>query len=207
MRWRFGCRRADPELIDVASESKETLDMYGAEPGAKSFANNCLLARRLVERGTRFVQLYHTNWDHHGGQTENPQPVSRRRLSRNRPRLRGVDQRPQATRAYSRTHSSFGAASLDARRWARSATRSAATITSTPSRCGLREPASSRGKRSVRPTSWALKRSATKCMCTTCRRTVLHLLGLDHTALTFRFRGRDFRLTDVGGEVVNKLLA
>ena len=60
-----------PELIDLAGESKATLDLYGAEPGKPSFANNCLLARRLVERGVRFVQLYHTNWDHHGGPAEN----------------------------------------------------------------------------------------------------------------------------------------
>src|SRR5205807_4194125 len=55
-----------PELIDLGGESKKTLDEYGAEPGKASFANNCLLARRLVERGVRFIQLYHTDWDHHG---------------------------------------------------------------------------------------------------------------------------------------------
>src|SRR5438132_4331487 len=55
-----------PELIDIGKESKRTLAMYGAEPGKASFANNCLLARRLIERGVRFVQLYHTDWDHHG---------------------------------------------------------------------------------------------------------------------------------------------
>ena len=61
-----------PELMDTASETKETLDMYSIkDPGESSFARNCLLARRLVERGVRFVQLYHTNWDHHGGPTEN----------------------------------------------------------------------------------------------------------------------------------------
>ena len=56
-----------PQLIDLAGETEQTLRMYGAEPGGVSFANNCLLARRLVERGVRFVQLYHTDWDHHGG--------------------------------------------------------------------------------------------------------------------------------------------
>ena len=53
--------------MDLSKESKKTLDMYGAEPGKPSFANNCLLARRLVERGVRFVQLFHEAWDHHGG--------------------------------------------------------------------------------------------------------------------------------------------
>src|SRR5207253_9814561 len=58
-----------PELMDISKESKETLEMYGAEPGKMSFANNCLLARRLVERGVRFVELFHEAWDHHGGLT------------------------------------------------------------------------------------------------------------------------------------------
>ena len=58
-------------MIDLGSETAETLEMYGTEPGKPGFATNCLLARRLVERGVRFVQLYHTEWDHHGtpGQT------------------------------------------------------------------------------------------------------------------------------------------
>lgn len=61
-----------PELMDTAGESSETLAMYGIkDPNESSFARNCLLARRLVERGVRFIQLYHTNWDHHGGATEN----------------------------------------------------------------------------------------------------------------------------------------
>src|SRR5262249_48213849 len=60
-----------PELIDLSGETKQTLDNYGAEPGKVSFANNCLLARRLVERGVRFLQLYPTARDHHGGQGAN----------------------------------------------------------------------------------------------------------------------------------------
>ncbi len=62
-----------PELIDLSGESQATLELYGVEPGKPSFARNCLLARRLVERGVRFVQLYHTNWDSHGGPGENLQ--------------------------------------------------------------------------------------------------------------------------------------
>ena len=56
-----------PDLMDLSNETKATLEMYGAEPGKSSFANNCLLARRLVEKGVRFVQLFHEAWDHHGG--------------------------------------------------------------------------------------------------------------------------------------------
>ena len=68
----FRMQTSAPELMDTAKESQETLDLYGIkDPGEATFARNCLLARRLVQRGVRFIQLYHTNWDHHGGPTEN----------------------------------------------------------------------------------------------------------------------------------------
>ena len=68
----FRMQTSAPELMDTARESQETLDLYGIkDPGEATFARNCLLARRLVERGVRFIQLYHTNWDHHGGPSEN----------------------------------------------------------------------------------------------------------------------------------------
>jgi hypothetical protein len=60
-----------PDLMDLSGESAETLELYGCDPAAPSYARNCLLARRLIERGVRFVQLYHTNWDSHGGNGEN----------------------------------------------------------------------------------------------------------------------------------------
>jgi uncharacterized protein (DUF1501 family) len=60
-----------PNLMDLSGESAETLELYGCDPAVPSFARNCLLARRLIERDVRFVQLYHTNWDSHGGQGEN----------------------------------------------------------------------------------------------------------------------------------------
>ena len=59
-----------PELTDIAREPRSVHAMYGTRPGEASFANNCLLARRLVERGVRFVQLYHRGWDHHGGRDD-----------------------------------------------------------------------------------------------------------------------------------------
>ena len=61
----FRMQASVPELMNIGAETKDTLASYGAVPGKASFANNCLLARRLVERGVRFVQLYHQEWDHH----------------------------------------------------------------------------------------------------------------------------------------------
>jgi hypothetical protein len=63
----FRMQTSVPELMDISKEPKEILDLYGAEPGKASYANNCLLARRLTENGVRFVQLCHRDWDHHGG--------------------------------------------------------------------------------------------------------------------------------------------
>ena len=61
----FRMQTSVPELMDLSQEPQHILDLYGARPGETSFANNCLLARRLVERGVRFVQLYHESWDQH----------------------------------------------------------------------------------------------------------------------------------------------
>ena len=63
----FKMQTSVPELMDISNESKKTLDMYGAKPGDGSYASNCLLARRLAQKGVRFIQLYHRGWDHHGG--------------------------------------------------------------------------------------------------------------------------------------------
>ncbi|MEO6709674.1 MAG: DUF1501 domain-containing protein, partial [Planctomycetota bacterium] len=67
----FRMQTSVPELMDISSESAATHELYGTEPGKTSFSNNCLLARRLVERGVRFVELYHGGWDHHGGGDQN----------------------------------------------------------------------------------------------------------------------------------------
>src|SRR5262245_2123608 len=67
----YRMQTSSPELMDLSDESEETLKLYGVEPGKPSYATNCLLARRLIERGVRFVQLYHTDWDHHGDQANN----------------------------------------------------------------------------------------------------------------------------------------
>ena len=80
MRWRFKMQASVPELMDISKEPRHTLELYGCQPGDGSFASNCLLARRLAERGVRFIQLYHKDWDHHGG-GEGRASRSRRRRS------------------------------------------------------------------------------------------------------------------------------
>ena len=90
----FRMQAVAPDLMDIAKEPKETLELYGAEPGKASFANNCLLARRLVEKGVRFVQLYHEAWDQHREPRERPAEE----LPGHRSRRRRVDQGSETPR-------------------------------------------------------------------------------------------------------------
>ena len=82
----FRMQTSAPELMDLAKEPKHILDLYGAEPGKPSFANDCLLARRLVERGVRFVQLYHEAWDQHEQSDQGHQEPTARTPTRPAPR-------------------------------------------------------------------------------------------------------------------------
>ena len=134
----FKMQSSGPELIDFSKESKATLDMYGAKAGEVSFANNCLLARRLVERGTRFVQLYHADWDHHDDLTKPLTNVATEIDAHS-----GAHHRPQTARA-ARSHARhLERRSSGARPWAKCARRArlAATTTSTRTRCSWRAAA------------------------------------------------------------------
>ena len=127
-------------------------------------------------------------------------------LRGHRPGLRGACQGPEAARACSRTRWSSGAASSAARRWSRGAT-TAATIIPTPSPCGWPAAASSRASRYGETDDLGFSVAKDKVHVHDLHATILHLLGFDHTKLTYRFQGRDFRLTDVHGQVVKGLLA
>jgi uncharacterized protein (DUF1501 family) len=195
-----------PELMDIAKESKETLEMYGAKPGESSFANNCLLARRLVERGVRFVQLFHEAWDHHSdvtggikeqcGLTDKPaaaliKDLNQRGLLKDTLVIWGgefgrtpmVETNKEAGRNMGRDHHPQ-AFSM----WlAGGGVQGGQTIGKTD--------------------DFGFNSVEDRVPVHDLHATILHLLGFDHTKLTYHFQGRDFRLTDVEGEVVKKLLA
>ncbi len=190
-----------PELMDISSESAETLAMYGAEPGKPSFANNCLLARRLVERGVRFVQLFHEAWDHHGGLTAG---LKEQCGLTDRPcaaLLKDLKQRGMLDDTLVIWGGEFGRTPMvqggnDGRdhhpnafsMWlAGGGIKPGITLGSTD--------------------EFGFNAVEDKVHVHDLHATILHLLGFDHTKLTYRFQGRDFRLTDVHGEVVTKLLA
>jgi len=197
----FRMQASAPDLMDLSKESKETLELYGAEPGKASFANNCLLARRLVERGTRFVQLYHEAWDQHGNLTKDlkkncqdtdractalVQDLKRRGLlddtlviwggefGRTPMVQGGNDGRDHHPNAFTM--------------WMAGGGIKPGTVLGETDDLGFN----------------VIK---DKVHVHDLHATILHLLGFDHTKLTFQYQGRPFRLTDVSGTVVKQLLA
>jgi hypothetical protein len=195
-----------PELIDLAREDKGTLELYGAQPGKPSFANNCLLARRLVERGVRFVQLYHTDWDHHGSGSENlTTGLDRVCKEVDQPcaaLVQDLKRRGLLDQTLVIWGGEFGRTPMGEVRDTVGRNHHidafAMWLAGGGVKSGLNLGASDElGFSAVEDRVHVHDLQAT----------VLHLLGLEHTKLTFRFQGRDFRLTDVHGEVVAKLLA
>lgn len=194
-----------PELMDLSQESKAMLEQYGAEPGKSSFANNCLLARRLVERGVRFVQLYHRGWDHHGNL---PADIARTCQNVDRPsaalirdlKLRGLleDTLVIWGGEFGRTPMNQG--EMGNGNYGRDHHMKAFSIWMAGG--GIR-PGITLGATDELGYNVAEDPVTVNDF----QATLLHCLGIQHERLTFRFQGRDFRLTDVSGEVVRKLLA
>lgn len=202
----YRMQTSGPELIDFRSESQATLDMYGAKPGKKSFANNCLLARRLVERGVRFVQLYHTSWDHHGGLTENlDSSLNEVCLDVDQAcgaLIKDLKQRGLLEDTLVVWGGEFGRTPMGEERDTVGRNHHIDAFTMWFAGAGIK-PGISVGETDEIGFS-AVKDSV---HVHDIQATVLQLLGIDHTKLTFKFRGRDFRLTDVGGHVVEKMLS
>jgi len=195
-----------PELIDLKSESPATLQLYGAEPGQPSFANNCLLARRLVERGVRFVQLYHTDWDHHGvpGQTltKDLDTVCRDIDQPCAALIRDLKARGLLDSTLVIWGGEFGRTPMGEIRESIGRNHHIDTMTMWFAGGGVK-PGITLGETD----ELGFAPVADRVHIHDVQATILHLLGLDHKKLTFRFQGRDFRLTDVGGNVVSKLFA
>lgn len=203
----FRMQASVPELMDTSKESKDTHAMYGTAPGKASFANNCLLARRLVERGVRFVQLFDQGWDHHSGVFSNipkktkqiDQPVSalikdlkQRGLLNDTlivlggefgrtPMLQGKSN-AGAGKNVGRDHHKEGFSMM----LAGGGVKGGITFGDTDEL----------GYQAVDNPVHLHDLNAT----------ILHLLGLDHEQLTYKYQGRDFRLTDVHGHVMDRIL-
>jgi uncharacterized protein (DUF1501 family) len=191
--------------MDLSQETAATLESYGGDANQPSFARNCLLARRLIERGVRFVQLYHTNWDSHGGPGENlnadfekvvkdvDQPSAALILDLKQRGLLddtlviwggefGRTPMGEVRATIGRDHH-IDAFTL----WLAGAGVKPGYIHGVTDELGF---APVEGKVHVHDL----------------HATLLHLLGFDHEQLTYRIQGRDYRLTDVHGQIVSEIL-
>src|SRR5437016_5110108 len=196
----FKMQTSVPGLVDMSKEPKQILEMYGARPGDGSFASNCLLARRLAERGVRFIQLYHRDWDHHGGLKQN---IAYKAEEVDRPTaalIRDLKQRGMLDDTLIVWGGEFG-----------------------------RTPMSQGGDgrdHHIKGFSYMLAGGGVKGGITygttddlgyaaqenpvsvhDFHATMLHLLGIDHKRLTVKFQGLDARLTGISGDVVKDILA
>ena len=190
-----------PELMDISKEPKEILEMYGAEPGKMSFANNCLLARRLVERGVRFVELFHEAWDQHGNLVADLKKNCQKTDQASAALIKDLKQRGMLDDTLVIWGGEFGRTPMvqggdDGR------DHHPNCFTMWLAGGGIK-PGITIGESD----EFGFNATRDQVHVHDLHATLLHLLGFDHTKLTYRFQGRDFRLTDVSGEVVNKLLA
>jgi len=197
----FRMQSSAPELMDVSQEPKPILEMYGAEPGKPSFANNCLLARRLVERGVRFVQLYHEAWDQHDHLVEDIQQNCKDTDQACAALLQDLKQRGMLDDTLVIWGGEFGGTPM-VQGGSNGRDHHPNAFTMWLAGGGVK-PGITIGE------SDDLGFNVTKDQVHVhdLHATILQLLGFDHTKLTYRFQGRDFRLTDVHGNVARQLLA
>jgi hypothetical protein len=204
----YRMQTAVPELADLSQETRQTLAMYGAEPGKVSFANNCLLARRLIERGVRLVQLFDSDWDHHSnlavGLPKKCKDVDKAMAAL----VMDLKQRGLLEDTLVIWGGEFGRTPMQQKTTAegseakpgRDHHKDAFTFWLAG---GGVKPGITYGKTD----DFGYNIAENPVHIHDLNATVLHLLGIDHERLTFKYQGRDFRLTDVHGEVVKGLLA
>ena len=190
-----------PELMDLSKESKETLEMYGAEPGKSSYANNCLLARRLIERGVRFVELFHESWDQHGDLTNGLKKNCKDTDKASAALVKDLKQRGLLKDTLVIWGGEFGRTPMvQGGNDGRDHHPNAFTMWMAG---GGVKPGLTLGESD----EFGFNAVRDKVHVHDLHATLLHLLGFNHEKLTYRFQGRDFRLTDVSGEVVEKMIA
>jgi len=195
----FRMQMSVPDLIDISQESADTLTLYGCQPGDGSFGSNCLLARRLAERGVRFIQLYHRDWDHHGNIKKDIKVVASEVDQASAALIRDLKQRDMLKDTLIVYAGEFGRTPM-AQGDGRDHHMKGFSIWL----CG----GGIKGGISHGQTD-ELGYNAVEDVVHVhdLHATMLYLLGVDHTKLTYFFQGRNFRLTDVEGEVITKILA
>ena len=195
----FRMQTSVPELIDTTKEPKHIFDLYGAKPGDGSFASNCLLARRLAERGTRFIQLYHRGWDHHGGVKNGVLTTAKHVDKASAALIKDLKDRGMLEDTLVIWGGEFGRTPM-----AQGSGRDHHIKGFSFWMAG----GGVKGGISYGNTD-EFGYNAVEDVVTVhdFHATLLAFLGIDHEELTYHFAGRDFRLTDVHGRVINEIFA
>jgi hypothetical protein len=195
----FQMQASVPELTDVSGEPQSILDLYGCKPGDGSFASNCLLARRLAERGVRFIQLYHKDWDHHGRLKQGIEYKAEEVDRASAALIKDLKQRDMLKDTlvvwggeFGRTPMSQGGDGRDHHNKGFSIWMAGGGI----------QPGTTYG--ATDELGYAAVENPVEVH--DLHATMMRLLGIDHKKLSYRFQGRDFRLTDVKGHVMEKIL-
>ncbi len=195
----FKMQMSVPEVADFSNEPESIREMYGAEGGDGTFASNCLLARRLAERGVRFVQLYHRGWDHHGDLKDGIQVSAKLVDQASAALVQDLKQRGMLDDTLVVWCGEFGRTPMaqgDGR------DHHIKGFSMWMAGGGVKPGIAYGGTDD-------LGYNAVEDIVPVhdLHATMLRLLGIEHTKLTYRFQGRDFRLTDVHGHVVESVLA
>ncbi len=197
----FKMQASVPELIDTSNEPQNIFELYGCKPGDGSFASNCLLARRLAERGVRFIQLYHKDWDHHGGVGDGVRLKAEEIDRAQAALIKDLKQRDMLKDTlivwageFGRTPMSQGGNGRDHHNKGFSIWMAGGGI---------------KGGVSYGSTD-ELGYAAVQDVVTVhdVHATMLHLLGIDHNRFTFKFQGLDARLSGVeGAQIIKRILS
>ena len=206
----FRMQTTVPDVMDISKESEQTLEMYGAEPGKESFANNALLARRLSESGVRFVQLFDWGWDVHGTNPNddimNKLPIKCRETDRPVAALiKDLKRRGLLDETLVVWSGEFGRTVMNEARNNRGflgRDHHPNCFTIFMAGGGVK-----RGAVVGETDEWGAHVAGDAVHVHDLQASILHLMGVDHKKLTYRFQGRDFRLTDVHGHVKHELFA
>jgi hypothetical protein len=197
----FKMQASVPDLMDVSAEGAKTLELYGCQPGDGSFASNCLLARRLAERGVRFVQLYHKDWDHHGGVKDGialkAQEIDRACMAL----ITDLKQRGMFEDTLIVWAGEFGRTPMSQRGNGRDHHNKAMSVWM--SGAGIKGGI-------VYGASDDLGYAAVENVTTVhdLHATMLHQLGIEHEAFSFKFQGLDAKLSGVeGAKIIKDILA
>jgi hypothetical protein len=194
----FRMQASVPELVDLSKEPKQILDLYGTKGADGSFAGNCLLARRLAERGVRFIQLYHRGWDHHSNIEKGMQATTKLVDQGSSALIQDLKQRGMLDETLVVWAGEFGRTPM-AQGSGRDHHMKAFSIWMAGG--GVKG-----GVTYGETDDFGYNPAVNKMSVHDLHATMLSLTGMEHEKLTYRYRGRDFRLTDVKGKVVNEIL-